>query len=83
MFYAGLDWANDHHDDVVIDEAGHQLASKRVAHTKTGLDELIRFLENFTGPESREQMACVAETNRGLLIATLLSIDQWESSTDT
>jgi transposase len=72
MLYAGLDWADTHHDVVVIDEAGHKLASKRVAHTKTGLEELTHFLESFTGPESKDQLACVAETNRGLLIAAVL-----------
>src|SRR6266487_3962971 len=72
MLYAGLDWANDHHDVVVIDEAGRKLASKRVKHTKEGLDELTQFLEGFTGTEHKDQMACIAETNRGLLIAAVL-----------
>ncbi len=31
MWYAGLDWATDHHDVVVIDEAGHQVSSARRA----------------------------------------------------
>ena len=72
MFYAGLDWADEHHDVVVIDETGKKLASKRVAHTKAGLDELTQFLESFTGPQHRDQLACIAETNRGLLIAAIL-----------
>ncbi len=72
MLYASLDWADDHHDVAIIDEAGRKLASKRVKHTKEGLDELILFLEGFTGPTHKEQIACIAETNRGLLIAALL-----------
>ncbi len=72
MFYAGLDWADEHHDVIVIDETGKKLASKRVAHTKAGLEELTRFLESFTGPDHKDQLACVAETNRGLLIAAVL-----------
>jgi transposase len=72
MLYAGLDWADDHHDVVVIDEAGHKLASKRVNHTKERLDELIHFLESFTEPDGKDQLACIAETNRGLLIAAML-----------
>jgi len=72
MMYAGLDWADDHHDVVVIDEAGHKLASKRVKHTKEGLEELILFLESFTGKTHQDQMACIVETNRGLLIAAIL-----------
>ncbi|GHO90775.1 hypothetical protein KSF_008230 [Reticulibacter mediterranei] len=72
MFYAGLDWADDHHDLVIIDEAGHKLASKRFAHTKAGLEELTRFLESLTGPGQKDQLACIVEANRGLLIAALL-----------
>lgn len=72
MFYAGLDWANDHHDVVVIDETGHQVAAKRVKHTKAGLEELTHFLASFKEPEGNEQLACIVETNRGLLITTLL-----------
>src|SRR5579875_771507 len=72
VFYAGLDWADDHHDLVVIDEASTKLAAKRFAHTKAGLEELTRFLESFTGPEHKDQLACIIETSRGLLISTLL-----------
>ncbi len=72
MFYAGLDWANDHHDLVVIDDAGSKLASNRFAHTKAGLEELTRFLESFSGPEHKDQLAGIAETHRGLLIAAVL-----------
>ena len=72
MWYAGLDWANDHHDVVIIDEAGHQVASKRVSHTKAGVEELIRLLESILGSSDKEQLACVIETNRGLLITALL-----------
>jgi transposase len=57
---------------VVIDEAGHQVAAKRVKHTKAGLEELTQFLESFTGPEHKEQLACLVETNHGLLITALL-----------
>ena len=70
MWYAGIDWADQHHDVVVIDEAGHQLGALRVAHTKEGLSELTRFLLALA--KTPEQMACVVETNQGLLIAALL-----------
>ena len=70
MWYAGLDWADAHHDAVVIDEAGIQVASLRVSHTKTGLNELTRFLLGIA--KTPEQMACIIETNHGLLIEALL-----------
>jgi transposase len=73
MFFAGLDWADDHHDLAIIDDAGCKLASKRFAHTKAGSEELTRFLESFTGPTHKDQLACIAETNRGLLIAAVLA----------
>jgi transposase len=54
------------------DEAGHQVTSKRVSHTKTGVEELITLLESVLGSSGKEQLACVIETNRGLLITALL-----------
>lgn len=72
MWYAGIDWANDHHDVVVIDESGHQVASKRVSHTKAGVDDLTRLLDSIVGSSTKEHLACVIETNRGLLITALL-----------
>jgi transposase len=70
MFYAGIDWADDHHDVVVIDEAGKTKSSLRVAHTVKGLNELDTFLKSFT--TTPQQMACIIETNQGLLISFLL-----------
>jgi len=69
MWYAGLNWADSHHDVVVIAEAGRQVASRRVAHTTEGLAELITFLQ---GIAPLEQIACIIQTNQGLLISTLL-----------
>lgn len=72
MWYAGIDWANDHHDALVIDEKGHQVGSVRVDHNPEGLMKLNTFLEQIIGTESKEQMACIIETTHGLLIARLL-----------
>ena len=70
MWYAGIDWADAHHDALVIDETGQQVSSLRVAHTPEGLSHLISFLSSIA--PNKEQMACIIETNHGLLIATLL-----------
>src|SRR5437016_12112095 len=72
MWYAGIDWANDHHDALVIDEHGHKIGSLRVSHTKAGLGKLNTFLEQLSATASKEQMACIIETTHGLLIAALL-----------
>ena len=72
MWYAGIDWANDHHDALVIDEKGRQVGMLRVDHTPQGLSRLNLFLEQIVGAEPKEQMACIIETTHGLLIAHLL-----------
>ncbi len=69
MWYAGIDWADEHHDAAVIDEAGRQVATIRVGHSPEGLEKLTAFLRGIGEPE---QVACVVETNHGLLITALL-----------
>ncbi len=61
MWYAGLDWADSHHDAVVITDGGRQVASRRVAHTAEGLAELITFLREIA---PLDQIACIVETTR-------------------
>ena len=72
MWYAGIDWADTHHDAWVIDEQGRQVGSLRLAHTPAGMDQLNTFLERILGAAPKEEMACVVETTHGLLIAFLL-----------
>ncbi|GHO72420.1 hypothetical protein KSD_01910 [Ktedonobacter sp. SOSP1-85] len=36
MWFAGIDWADNHHDVVVIDAAAHKVAQLRIAHTPKG-----------------------------------------------
>ena len=72
MWYAGIDWADDHHDAVVLDQSGRQILTLRVAHTPAGLAQLITALEQISGKAAKEQLACIVETNRGLLISALL-----------
>lgn len=72
MWYAGVDWADTKHDVVIIDDAGHQVASKQVPHTKAGVEALTNLLTGITGPQHKDQLACIIETSRGLLITALL-----------
>jgi transposase len=73
MWYAGIDWADQHHEVVVIDEAGQRVAALRVAHTAEGLAELTTFLRGLGDVAARpEQLACLVETSHGLLISALL-----------
>ena len=70
MLYAGIDWADDHHDVAVLDADGHLVATTRVAHSPAGLARLVAFLRELS--PDLEQLACVVETAQGLLIAALL-----------
>jgi len=73
MWYVGIDWADDHHDAVVIDDAGTRVAATRVPHTSDGIAALVAFLHGIGDVDTHPaHLACVVETNRGLLIAALL-----------
>jgi hypothetical protein len=76
MWYAGIDWADTHHDVVVIDEMGQRVGTLRVAHSPDGMAKLTTFLLNIpTAPvptAANEQIVCIVEINHGLLITALL-----------
>jgi transposase len=71
MWYVGLDWADTHHDVDVLDEAGKRVGARRFPHSYEGLNELKQFLLSIAA--SPENLACIVETNHGLLISFLLS----------
>ncbi len=70
MWYVGLDWADTHHDVEVQDEAGKRVGARRFAHSHAGLHELKAFLLGIAA--APEELACMVETNHGLLISFLL-----------
>jgi transposase len=70
MWYVGLDWADTHHDVEVLDEAGKRVGVRRFAHSHDGLNALKAFLLSIA--DLPEQLACIVETNHGLLITFLL-----------
>ena len=72
MWYVGIDWADQHHDALVIDEKGRQVGSLRIDHNPQGFTKLNTFLEQIIEDAPKEQMACIIETTHGLLIAHLL-----------
>ena len=73
MWYAGIDWADEHHVVCVLDEQGKQVATKQVDHTIEGLAQLTTFLLGIVGTSARPaELACIIETSHGLLIAALL-----------
>ncbi len=70
MWYVGLDWADTHHDVDVLDEEGLRVGARRFAHSHEGLNELKQFLLSIAAQP--ENLACMVETNHGLLITVLL-----------
>jgi hypothetical protein len=65
LWFAGIDWADQYHDTVVIDEAGCKFAQLRVEHTPEGVTKLVIFLREIA---PLDQIACSIETKHGLLI---------------
>jgi hypothetical protein len=70
MWYVGLDWADTHHDVAVPYLAGKRVGARRFAHSHAGLNELKQFVLGIAA--SPENLACIVETNHGLLITFLL-----------
>jgi transposase len=70
MWYIGLDWADTHHDAEIMNEQGKRVDTQRFAHSLEGLNKLkVWLLQTAKDPE---QLACIVETNHGLLITFLL-----------
>jgi transposase len=78
MWYAGIDWADTHHDVVILNADGQRVAATQVAHSAEGIEQLRMLLlatiqRSAASPEpDPEQMACIIETTHGLLITALL-----------
>ena len=73
MWFAGIDWADAHHEVVVIDEEGTRVGQLRVSHSADGVKQLIVWLREMgdiaTCPE---HLVCLIETTQGVLITALL-----------
>jgi len=64
------DSCDSHHDVVVLSETGQRVGKERFAHTHPGLQQLKHFLLGIASEP--ENLACIVETNHGLLITFLL-----------
>lgn len=69
MHFAGIDWADDHHDVVVLSPQGTLVKKFRVRHTGAGLVQLCTELGSITEPAD---VACIVETRHGILVNHLL-----------
>jgi transposase len=73
--FAGDDWAEDHHDIEVMDEAGRVLAKRRLPEGMAGMAQLHALIGGFLpgdGPECAEVIIGI-ETDRGPWVAALVA----------
>jgi len=71
MIYLGIDWAEDHHDLCLLDEAGERLAAARVPDGVEGLRRLHELVA--LRADSAESVVVGIETDRGLLVQGLVA----------
>ena len=72
--FVGDDWAEDHHDIEVMDEAGTVLAKRRVPEGAAGMTQMHALIGRFL-PEDAEDAEVVIgiETDRGPWVAALIA----------
>ena len=72
--FVGDDWAQDHHDVEVMDQAGKVLAKKRLPEGVAGMAQLHGLIGRFV-PEDADEVEVVAgiETDRGPWVAALIA----------
>jgi transposase len=66
----GIDWAENHHDVALVDEAGKLVAKRRISDDMAGYQQLLDLLGD-AGDSAGEPVPVAVETARGLLIACL------------
>ena len=68
--YVGIDWADDHHDIYVTDDAAIELDSFSISHSSEGMEKLMKRVDRCcTG---REAVLVAIESHQRLLIYALL-----------
>ena len=70
MIFVGVDWAEDHHDVCVLDDAGDVLARKRIPDTLAGVRALHELLAPFA--EEPDEVIVGIEKDRGLIVTAML-----------
>src|ERR1039458_3311725 len=71
MIYLGIDWAEDHHDLCLLDDAGERLAAARVPDGVEGLRRLHELVALHA--ENADVIVVGIETDRGLLVQGLVA----------
>lgn len=68
--YCGLDWAENHHDVALVNDAGELLAKQRISDDSDGYRLLLDLLAEH-GDTPDNPIPVAIETSHGLLVATL------------
>jgi hypothetical protein len=71
VIHVGIDWAEDHHDALVMSDHGEVLARTRIADGLDGVGRLHALIADHA--EAAEQVAVGIETDRGLLMTALVA----------
>src|SRR5580704_7232310 len=72
--FAGDDWAEDHHDVEVMDEAGKVLARRRLPEGAGGIGQLHALIGGLLGEDAEDGEVLVGiETDRGPWVAALVA----------
>ena len=71
MIYLGIDWAEDHHDLCLLDDAGERLAAARVPDGVEGLRRLHELVALHA--ENADVIVVGIQTDRGLLVQGLVA----------
>jgi transposase len=71
VLFLGVDWGERHHDLCLLDQDGSVLVTRRIADGLAGVGELHALVA--THAEDLAQVVVGIETDRGLLVGTLLA----------
>jgi transposase len=72
--FAGDDWAEDHHDVEVMDDAGTVLAKRRLPEGVAGMTQLHELIGRFVPEDAGEAEVLIGiETDRGPWVAALVA----------
>ena len=81
MLFVGDDWAEDHHDVEIVDDAGRRLAATRLPEGLDGITRLHALIARFAPAEWAEldhgeaesRVKVGIETDRGPWVAALVA----------
>ena len=71
--FAGDDWAEDHHDVEVMDEAGRVLARRRLPEGPAGIGQFHELIGQFVPADGDAEVLVGIETDRGPWVAALIA----------